>query len=150
MSTRYPHVAVQFDLEPDLLLLSGSAPHLSKVLMNLVTNAFEAMPEGGTLTVDGRVSEDLESVEISFSDTGAGIPGDNLDKIFEPFFTTKKVGEGTGLGLSVSYGLIKSHGGEIKVRSKQKEGTTFTVILPVLREKLLSGLKDEKELAVGR
>ena len=70
-------------------------------------------------------------MEISFRDTGCGIPEENLDKIFEPFFSTKEVGKGTGLGLSICYGIIEAHGGKIEVESKLEEGTTFRVILPV-------------------
>jgi two-component system NtrC family sensor kinase len=69
-------------------------------------------------------------MEISFKDTGSGIPEENLDKIFEPFFSTKQVGKGTGLGLSICYGIIEAHGGRIEVESKLDEGTTFRVILP--------------------
>jgi signal transduction histidine kinase len=108
------------------------------------------MPEGGTLTVESNLSDDHKDLEISFTDTGLGIPEENRDKIFEPFFTTKKVGEGTGLGLSVSYGLIKNHGGEIKVHSKKNQGTIFTVILPVLAENAFTGSKREKELSIDR
>ena len=100
--------------------------------------------------MESKTGEDPQSVEISFADTGVGISAEYLDKIFEPFFTTKMVGEGTGLGLSVSYGLIKNHGGEIKVRSEVNQGTVFTVILPILKGEISSGLKGEKELASGR
>lgn len=130
--------------------INGHPSQLQQVFTNLILNAVQAMPEGGTLTVDSNLSNDHKDLEISFTDTGLGIPEGNRDKIFEPFFTTKKVGEGTGLGLSVSYGLIKNHGGEIKVHSKKNQGTTFTVILPVLVEKVSSGSKNEKELSIGR
>jgi two-component system NtrC family sensor kinase len=89
------------------------------------------MPEGGKLIVLDKVSEDKKSIEISFADTGEGISKENLNKIFEPFFTTKKVGQGTGLGLSVSYGIVKDHGGDIQVESTVGKGTTFTIVLPV-------------------
>jgi signal transduction histidine kinase len=78
-----------------------------------------------------------------------GISEGNLDKIFEPFFTSKKVGEGTGLGLSVSYGLIKNHGGEIKVKSRVGQGTSFTVVLPVREERVAAGSDHEKKLTVS-
>jgi signal transduction histidine kinase len=143
-------VSLVESLADSLPQISGHPSQLQQVFTNLVLNAVQAMPEGGTLTVDGRVSEDLKSVEISFTDTGAGISGENLDKIFEPFFTTKKVGEGTGLGLSVSYGLIKNHGGEIKVTNREKGGTTFTVILPVLGQKVSSRSKDKKETVISQ
>ncbi len=126
--------------------INGHPSQLQQVFTNLILNALQAMPRGGTLTVASRVNEDLKTVELRFADTGTGISQENLDKIFEPFYTTKMVGEGTGLGLSVSYGLIKNHGGEIKVESTQNQGTTFTVILPVLGETVALGLKGEKEL----
>jgi len=137
-------------LAESLPLINGHSGQLQQVFTNLILNAVQAMPEGGTLTVVSRICEDLKAVETSFTDTGVGIPEGHLDKIFEPFFTSKKVGEGTGLGLSVSYGLIKNHGGEIKVRSKKSQGTTFTVILPVPGEKVTSESKDEGKMAISR
>jgi two-component system NtrC family sensor kinase len=119
------------ELEESLPLIEGHPSQLQQVFTNLILNAIQAMPEGGTLTVQGRKGEGSRTVEISFTDTGMGIAEENLDKVFEPFFTTKKVGHGTGLGLSVSYGLIKDHGGEIQVKSQMNQGATFTVILPI-------------------
>jgi two-component system NtrC family sensor kinase len=119
------------NLEESLPLIQGHASQLQQVFTNLILNAIQAMPEGGTLTVQGKQGEGSGTIEIAFTDTGKGIAEENLNKIFEPFFTTKKVGDGTGLGLSVSYGLIKDHGGEIHVKSQVNRGATFTVILPV-------------------
>jgi signal transduction histidine kinase/Fe-S-cluster-containing hydrogenase component 2 len=104
-----------------------------QVLTNLITNAVAAMPEGGTLRV--RTEEQFGQVKISVTDTGIGIPRENLEKLFTPFFTTKQIGEGTGLGLAVSYGIVKMHRGDISVtsnadRSVGPTGTTFTVTLP--------------------
>jgi two-component system NtrC family sensor kinase len=76
-------------------------------------------------------STDKKGVEISITDTGCGIPPENLDKLFEPFFTTKEVGKGTGLGLAVSYGIVERHGGTIRVQSEVGRGSTFTVWIPV-------------------
>jgi len=106
------------------------ASQINQVFLNLITNAAQAIDGDGTLTIDSRA--DANNVEISFSDTGCGIPDDVLPKIFDPFFTTKPVGEGTGLGLSIVHKIVKSHGGSIKVRTTPKKGTTFTVILPVI------------------
>jgi two-component system NtrC family sensor kinase len=92
-------------------------------------NAAEAMPEGGILTITSRLSDDAKSIDIEFKDTGMGIPKDHINKLFDPFFTTK--GGGTGLGLAVSYGIIEQHGGKIEVRSKEFEGSTFIIRLPV-------------------
>lgn len=104
-----------------------------QVLTNLASNAFAAMPEGGTLTF--RTGGDAENVWFSVTDTGIGIPPENVHRIFEPFFTTKKAGEGTGLGLSVTYGIVKMHHGDIRVQTNADPatgptGTTFTVRLP--------------------
>jgi two-component system NtrC family sensor kinase len=137
-------------LAESLPQINGHSGQLQQVFTNLVLNAVQAMPGGGSLTVASEMVEDSKTVHISFTDTGVGISEENLDKIFEPFFTSKKVGEGTGLGLSVSYGLIKNHGGEIKVKSEVGQGTTFTVILPVRRGGAAAGAEDEKELAVSR
>ena len=137
-------------LAESLPQINGNSGQLQQVFTNLVLNAVQAMPGGGSLTVASGMGEDRETVHISFTDTGVGISEKNLDKIFEPFFTSKKVGEGTGLGLSVSYGLIKNHGGEIKVKSKAGRGTTFTVILPVRGEGVAARSEDEKELTVSR
>ena len=106
------------------------ASQINQVFLNLITNAAQAIDGDGTLTIESRA--DANNVEISFSDTGCGIPDDVLPKIFDPFFTTKPVGEGTGLGLSIVHKIVKSHGGSIKVRTTPKKGTTFTVILPVI------------------
>ncbi len=108
---------------------------ISQVCLNLLTNARDAMlPEGGTLTVE--VKERDEDVIISFADTGSGIPDEIMDKLFEPFVTTKgPLGGGqmvgTGLGLSVSYGIVKNHGGTIEVETELGKGSTFTVCLPI-------------------
>jgi len=123
------------NLEEDLPLITGHVSQLQQVFTNLILNAVQAMPQGGTLTISTAVYRDKDEIHVSFADTGEGIPKENLDKIFEPFFSTKRVGEGTGLGLSVSYGLIRNHGGEIKVTSEKGQGSVFTVILPVSQEK---------------
>jgi signal transduction histidine kinase len=102
---------------------------VNQVFLNLITNAAQAIEGDGTLTIESKA--DANDVEISFTDTGCGIPDDVLPKIFDPFFTTKPVGEGTGLGLSIVHKIVKSHGGSIKVRTTPKKGTTFTVILPL-------------------
>jgi len=104
-----------------------------QVLTNLTSNALAAMESGGTLTL--QTGGDQRSVFIRFSDTGVGIPEENLKRIFDPFFTTKPMGKGTGLGLAVTYGIIKMHSGDIRVQSNAQPaagptGTTFTVILP--------------------
>ena len=103
---------------------------INQVIMNLVVNAAQAMgPQRGTITL--RTGSDGEQVWIEVSDNGCGIPNDTLQKIFDPFYTTKPVGQGTGLGLSLSYGIIKRHLGQIRVDSEVGVGTRFRIELPV-------------------
>ncbi|MFP4106854.1 MAG: [Fe-Fe] hydrogenase large subunit C-terminal domain-containing protein [Phycisphaerae bacterium] len=127
------------NIDVDVVSESGSAvaevdrDQILQVLANLVTNAYAAMPDGGRLDV--KVAGDDESVQVAVADTGWGIPDENMKKIFEPFFTTKQIGKGTGLGLAVTYGIVKMHRGDITVdtnadASKGPTGTTFTVRLP--------------------
>jgi two-component system NtrC family sensor kinase len=97
-------------------------------LINLIQNAIQAMPQGGTLRVS--LSQADQAVALAVQDTGVGISSETLRRIFDPFFTTKPAGEGTGLGLSVSYGIIARHHGRIDVESTVGQGTTFTILLP--------------------
>ncbi|WP_297764661.1 ATP-binding protein [uncultured Muriicola sp.] len=120
---------------------------MGRVILNLITNAFHAVQERASLA---KASEDVkykptvgvttkkvgEMIEIEVKDNGNGIPQKIIQRIFEPFFTTKPSGRGTGLGLSMSYDIVtKGHRGELKVASKEGEGTTFTIILPGVKEK---------------
>jgi PAS domain S-box-containing protein len=123
------HIQVVKDYAPDLPLVLADLDHISQVLLNLMLNACQSMPEGGTLTIMLRSKGNM--VEFSLQDTGTGIPKDQIFKIFDPFFTTKAVGEGTGLGLTVVHGIIQEHNGTIRVSSVPGQGTTFTVALPV-------------------
>jgi signal transduction histidine kinase len=97
--------------------------------MNLVVNAVQATPALGVITLRTRCVGDTVLIEVE--DTGGGIAPEHLARVFEPFFTTKPVGQGTGLGLSLSYGIIQRHGGELSVRSELGSGATFTIRLPV-------------------
>jgi signal transduction histidine kinase len=112
-----------------LPLVEIDVPQCKQVFLNLVTNALDAMPHGGTLTVT--VGQADDAIRIEFADTGAGIPEANLSRIFEPFFTTKPAVKGTGLGLSVSLGIVQAHGGTIEVQSEAGKGSRFTVVLPL-------------------
>lgn len=113
----------------ELPLIKCLASELNQVFMNLLVNAAQAISERGTVTI--RTAREGDQVSVSISDTGHGIAPENLNRIFEPFFTTKPVGSGTGLGLSLSYGIVKKHGGDIRVSSQLGCGTTFTIVLPI-------------------
>jgi two-component system NtrC family sensor kinase len=125
-------VAIDERLVDGLPPVLGDRNQLEQVVLNLSLNAIEAMPDGGRLSVSTRARNG--SVVVLVRDTGCGIKAENLDRVFDPFFTTKPAGEGTGLGLSVSYGTVRQHGGELTVESREGEGTTMTVVLPVHRD----------------
>jgi len=127
----FHNIEIVKKLDPFLPFVQGNSGQLKQVFVNIIVNAAEAMHGSGTLTIATTQSPDRKTVLIEFTDTGEGIPEENLTRIFEPFFTTKDVGKGTGLGLATSYGIIEEHGGKIRVRSKVGEGTTFTIELPV-------------------
>jgi signal transduction histidine kinase len=135
-------IELQTFLDDDLPRISGDSVELQQVFANIIMNARDAMSEGGRLTIrTTRAALDgtLPAVAVSFSDTGTGISTENLGRVFEPFFTTRGPGAGTGLGLSVSYGIIKEHGGDISVESDVGIGTTFTVRLPIAAPTAQSG-----------
>lgn len=127
------NVVVTKGYDPHLPQVLADANQLQQVFVNIIINARDAMPQGGTLRLITRSLGD--EVHIIFSDTGIGIPPENIKRIFDPFFTTKEVGQGTGLGLSVSYGIVEQHGGTIEVKSEVGVGTTFIVKLPVMQGK---------------
>lgn len=117
----------------DLPAITADANQISQVLMNLLLNAAQAMPDGGTITIAAEKVKFSEKIEFKIIDTGQGIPADILPHIFEPFFTTKR-GRGTGLGLSISQTFIRSHGGEIGADSIPNRGTTVKITLPIRQE----------------
>ena len=121
-------IALHADLA-EVPLILGDASQLNQVFMNLLVNGAQAITGRGALDV--ALWSDARQVYFSVSDSGQGIPAENLPRLFDPFFTTKRQGEGTGLGLSISYGIVERHGGRIDVTSTLGEGATFTVILPV-------------------
>lgn len=112
----------------DIPQISCMPGHLNQVFLNMLLNAIQAIEGEGNIWISTAIKD--EKVVIKFKDDGKGIPKNHIDKIFEPFFTTKPVGMGTGLGLSISYGIIQEHGGDIKVKSKKKKGTTFIISIP--------------------
>jgi signal transduction histidine kinase len=134
---RQNHVRLHNDLDPHLPPIVASADQIRQVLLNLILNGQQAMPDGGTIFVSTRVSRDADpeflvadSVHIQVRDTGSGIDPELVPHIFEPFFSTKDV-RGTGLGLWVSQGIVQAHGGSIKLRSRAGRGTVFSVALPI-------------------
>ncbi|MDA8433862.1 MAG: DUF3365 domain-containing protein [Nitrospiraceae bacterium] len=127
------HIVRQF--EPSLPPVLADAEKMKRVFTNLLLNSVQAMKTGGTIMIRTEYDREKKGVRILFSDTGPGIPEGMKDKIFEPFFTTKPPGEGTGLGLAVSYGIVEEHGGEISVSSKEGEGVSFSLWFPQQEDK---------------
>ncbi len=126
-------IKLEKNLDDQIPDVNGSEDQLQQVFMNLLSNAVEAMENrrGGILAISTSHERDMRNVVITFSDTGNGVPGENIPKLFEPFFTTKKNRKGVGLGLSVAYGIVEEHKGSIRVVSKEGKGTKFIVELPV-------------------
>src|SRR6266850_1386376 len=129
---RGDNVQIEIEAEDDLPTVLGDAGQLQQAVVALATNAIDAMPEGGTLTL--RAIRSDARILVQVKDTGIGIAPENMTKIFDPFFTTKDVGRGTGLGLAVCYGILSDHGGRLDVRSTVGVGTTFTITLPIADE----------------
>jgi CheY-like chemotaxis protein len=145
----FTETRVKTDLQPDLFNLIGSKVHIAKSLMNLVSNAAEAMPSGGTITIstanlytDTSVTGfdtimEGEYVVLTVTDTGVGIAEEDLARIFEPFYTRKVMGRsGSGLGMAVVWGTVKDHGGHINVSSRPGVGSSFELLLPATRQAL--------------
>lgn len=143
----HPNVTVQTNLEPGLFNITGSDVHLAKTVMNLVSNAAEAMPDGGRISittenryVDSPISgydsfEEGDYATLMVSDTGIGINPEDRERIFEPFYTKKVMGRsGTGLGMAVVWGTVKDHKGHIDLQSKEGNGTVFTLYFPATRQ----------------
>ena len=143
----HPRLSLEFSLDPDLLAITGSPVHLSKTVMNLVSNAAEALVNGGQVSISSRnryidqpISgyDDIEEgdyVMLTVSDTGIGIAAQDIERIFEPFYTKKAMGRsGTGLGMAVVWGTVKDHRGYIDVQSTEGQGTKFFIYLPACRQ----------------
>jgi PAS domain S-box-containing protein len=127
----HSRIALRLDLEPDLPLINLDADKMKQVFVNLLMNARHAIGEQGEIRVATSFNEATGQEQVVIRDNGKGIAPDLLEKIFDPFFSTKAAGEGTGLGLSVSYGIIQEHRGEIQVKSEPGQWTEFTILLPV-------------------
>ncbi len=134
-SLRNAGVEVVLDNDQSLPSVNVDVEKMKRVFTNLLTNSIQAMETGGTITIRTGYDQKTNGIRITLTDTGPGIPADIRDKIFEPFFTTKPTGKGTGLGLAVSYGIVKDHGGEISVESKEGAGASFTIWLPFEKDK---------------
>ena len=132
----FQNVQIIRELSQDLPPIYGNAIRLNQVVMNIVVNAVQAMDGNGRVHITSRTRANQDINEITIQDSGPGIDNDLLEKIFDPFFTTKATGEGTGLGLSVSYAIVKEHKGSIRVTSSPETGTTFTLRFPVVMETL--------------
>jgi two-component system, NtrC family, sensor kinase len=127
-------VIIDRHYDPEVPPLMVDEEKIRQVLINLVMNALHAVGKTGTITISTRLDASQRQVAICVADTGYGIEQKNLTRIFDPFFTTKPTGEGTGLGLSVSYGIIKNHGGDILVESEPGQGARFTLLLPAANQ----------------
>jgi len=125
-------IDLQIETAESMPLLLGDPGQLQQAIITLATNAVDAMPVGGVLKIASRGEGNKLLIEVS--DTGVGIPPESIAKIFEPFFTTKEVGQGTGLGLAVCYGILTEHGGSLDVQSAPGVGTTFTITLPAANQ----------------
>jgi two-component system NtrC family sensor kinase len=122
------NIKVKSNLSPEIPYIIASPNQIRQVILNIIANAKDAMPKGGVLTVE--TNSERDHIIITINDTGIGIPEEIKDKIFDAFFTTKHEVKGVGLGLSVCYGIIKEHKGDIRVKSEINKGSTFSIILP--------------------
>ncbi|MEZ5360314.1 MAG: response regulator [Candidatus Zixiibacteriota bacterium] len=151
----YPQVKVAYRLGNDLPLISGSIPHLSKVIMNLIVNAFDAMPEGGDLIISSYVKSDFQPsgfdqqlgrgdyAVVSVKDSGTGIAPDDIKRIFEPYYSKKKMGSsGSGLGLAVVYGIVNDHKGCHQIDSEVGKGTEFRLYFPITHDAVDETVED--------
>ena len=156
----HPRVTIRSELASPLFNIVGSSVHLGKTIMNLVTNAAEAMPDGGQITLSTQncyVDRPMHGFEtvlegeyvlLRVTDTGVGIPAQDLERIFEPFYTKKKMGRsGTGLGMAVVWGTVKDHGGFIDARSIEGQGTAFELYFPITRQ---DAKTEAEELSMDR
>jgi signal transduction histidine kinase/CheY-like chemotaxis protein len=158
LTSFHPGVEVKIDFAEDLLNISGSTVHLSKTIMNLVSNAAEALPDGGKILITtenrhiDRLLKGYEKVDegdyviLTVADTGVGISSEDITMIFEPFYTKKKMGRsGTGLGMTVVWGTVKDHNGYIDIQSTEGKGATFTLYFPATRQQ---SAKDQPRIPI--
>jgi signal transduction histidine kinase len=127
-------IEIQLNLDSGLPMVNIDSGKIKQVFVNLLMNSVQALNHKGFIRISTSYLEESRRAQIVFHDNGKGIPAEVLPRVFDPFFTTKAVGEGTGLGLSVSYGIIKDHRGEVHVSSEPGEWTQFLILLPVREE----------------
>jgi two-component system NtrC family sensor kinase len=137
----FHNIEMQSSLAADLPMTVLDPSQLERVFMNIIINAAEAMDGKGGLVLTTRHDPGTEHIEVTFADTGPGISPENLKRVFSPFFTTKDAGHGVGLGLAISYGIVKDHGGDVRVENPPGGGARFVVRLPVRSE--AEGPEDE-------
>lgn len=140
----FQNVQITSNLDENLPLTIIDPSQIERVFINIIVNAADAMDGNGKLNMATRFDPVDHNIEVEFADTGHGIPKENLEKIFDPFFTTKDTGHGVGLGLAISFGIIKEHNGSLSVESEVGKGTTFIVRLPVTIEE--ESKKDENSV----
>ena len=129
---KHGNIRLTIELHPTPIMVVGDINQLQQCFLNLFFNAIDSMPEGGELSVTSRMDGTADNAWVIIRDTGYGIPEKVKNNLFDPFFTTKDVGKNTGLGLSIVYGVVKNHRGTIKIDSREREGTTFTLTFPVV------------------
>jgi len=132
----FQNIEVIKNYQPDISPVFADPAQIQQVFFNIILNAVDAMGKKGVLTITTRNVQENDVVEIHFADTGIGMTMEQINHIFEPFYTTKSVGDGSGLGLSISYGIIQGHDGNIKVVSAVNKGSTFIIQLPLKKETL--------------
>ena len=132
----FHNIQITMNLDENLPMIVIDPSQIERVFLNLIINAAEAIEGGGQLDLASRFNQTESTIEVEVKDTGQGISEENMEKIFDPFFTTKATGHGVGLGLAISYGIIKEHSGTIAIESEIGKGTTFTVSLPVITSKV--------------
>src|SRR5262249_1089497 len=130
------HIQVRKEFDRTSLVVEGVEYKIQQVFLNLFLNARDAMPKGGWLSVSTRV--DGHEAVVEAGDTGVGIPAEHLARIYDPFFTTKPEGRGTGLGLSVTYGIVQEHRGTLTCTSEVGHGTKFRLVLPLQEARQVS------------
>jgi signal transduction histidine kinase len=131
----YKEFNIKKDYPKDTPYIMGNFNQIQQVFINIITNAFQSMQKGDKLNILVKITEEHNLLKVIFKDNGSGIESQYLQKIFDPFFTTREEGKGVGLGLSISYGIIKNHGGDITVESEVGKGSTFIVSLPIYKYK---------------